>query len=201
MNATRWQGLYRMVNENRHLSKIVLSSSEGGEQDMEEEAHEEDGDDEEQEEQEEEDHDNDEVIQDADSDEEDEQANESAKKKFLFAHRLLDEIGFQNNPLLENVLSSANEVSGLVQKQEGMGLSVGYQMAKVLKDEVTSMRLMVVSGTTKDGDWKEAHASTLPSMFKMQRSIFAQDLESRFQVDGTPDKNTMLALSWTRAST
>jgi len=99
------------------------------------------------EEQEEEDHDNDEVLQDADSDEEDEQANESANKKFPFAHRLLDEIGFQNNPLLENVLSSANEVSGLVQKQEGMGLSVGYQMAKVLKDEVTSLRLMVVSGT------------------------------------------------------
>jgi len=143
MNATRWQGLYRMVNKNRHLSKmlaIALTGSEGGEQDMEEEAHDEDGDDDEEEEEEEEDHDNDEVLQDADSDEEHEQANESANKKFPFAHRLLDDIGFQNNPLLENVLSSANEVSGLVQKQEGMGLSVGYQMAKVLKDEVTSMR-------------------------------------------------------------
>jgi hypothetical protein len=67
-------------------------------------------------------------------------------------------------------------------------------MAKVLKDEATSMRLMVVSGTTKGSGWKEAHASTLPSMFKMQRTIFAHELESHFQVDGTPDKNTMLAL-------
>ena len=124
------------------------------------------------------------MLLDADSDEDQLQVNESANKKFPFAHRLLDDIGFQNNPLLENVLSSANEVSGLVQKQEGMGLSVGYQMAKVLKDEVTSMRLMVVSGTTPDGDGKEAHTRTLPSMFKMQRSIFAQELESRFQVDG-----------------
>jgi hypothetical protein len=31
-------------------------------------------------------------------------------------------------------------------------------------------------------------------MFKLQRSIIAQELESRFQVDGTPDKYTLLAL-------
>jgi len=97
-------------------------------------------------------------------------------------------MGFKNNSLLESVLSSHNEVSGLVQKQQGMVVSLGYQMAKVLKAEATSMRLMVVSGTTKDGDWKEAHTSTLPTMFMLQRSIIAQKLESRFQVDGTPDK-------------
>jgi hypothetical protein len=122
------------------------------------------------------------------------QANESANKKFLIAHRLLDDMGFKNNSLLESVLSSSNQVSCLVHKQSGMGLNVGYQMAKVLKEKATSMRLMVVSGTTPDGDWKEAHTRTLPSMFKMQRSIFAQKLESRFQVDGSPDKNTLLAL-------
>ena len=104
-------------------------------------------------------------------------------------------MGFKNNSLLESVVSSPNEVSGLVQKQQGMGLSLGYQMAKVLKAEATSMRLMVVSGTTKDGDWKEAHTSTLPTMFMLQRSIIAQKLESRFQVDGTPYKHTLLALT------
>ena len=31
-------------------------------------------------------------------------------------------------------------------------------------------------------------------MFKFQRNSFAQDLESRFQVDGTLDKLTLFAL-------
>jgi hypothetical protein len=172
---------------------IALTGSEGGEQDMEKEAHDKDGDDLEQEKQ--------------------EKTtttmrcswtltrtrsrckpNHSANKKFLIAHRLLDNMGFKNNSLLESVLSSSNEVSGLVQKQPGMGLSMGCQMAMVLKEEATSMRLRVVSGTTPDGDWKEAHTSTFPSIFKMQRSFFAQELESRFQVDSSPDKNTLLAL-------
>ena len=34
-------------------------------------------------------------------------------------------------------------------------------MAKVLKDEATAMKLMVVSGTTKEGDWKETHVNVL----------------------------------------
>ena len=71
--------------------------------------------------------------------------------------------GFKNNSYLESTLFSANEVSGLVQKQEGMGLSMGYQMAKVLKDEATGMKLMVVSGTTKEGDWKETRTSAVVS--------------------------------------
>ena len=93
---------------------------------------------------------------------------------------------FKNNSFLESTLFSANEVSGLVQKQDGMGLSMGYQMAKVLKDEATAMKLMVVSGTTKEGDWKETHVNVLPNMFKVQRRIFAEQLELRFKVDGTP---------------
>ena len=72
-------------------------------------------------------------------------------------------MGFKNNSYLESTLFSANEVSGLVQKQKGMGLSMGYQMAKVLKDEATGMKLMVVSGTTKEGDWKETRTSAVVS--------------------------------------
>ena len=74
-----------------------------------------------------------------------------------------------------------------------MGLSMGYQMAKVLKDEATSMKLKVVSSATKEGDWKETHASALPNMFKVQRCI-AEQLELRFKVDGTTDKHTLIAL-------
>ena len=33
-----------------------------------------------------------------------------------------------------------------------------------------------------------------PGMFKVQRRIFAEQLELRFKVDGTPDKHTLLAL-------
>ena len=157
------------------------------------------GDEEEEQEQEEEhqydsDTDDDEQLLEADSDEEQVQANEVANKQFPLAHRLLDDTGFKNNSLLESVLHSCNQVSGLVQKQDGMGLSMGFQMAKVLKDEVTSMKLMVVSGTSKDGDWKEIHAGTLPPMFKKQRSVLAEQLEMRFKIDGTPDNNTLLAL-------
>ena len=140
------------------------------------------------------DDDDEEGLLDSDEDEEQVQANEASNKKFPLAHRLLDDVGFKNNSYLESTLFSVNEVSGLVQKQEGMGLSMGYQMAKVLKDEATGMKLMVVSGTTKEGDWKETHTSAVPGMFKVQRRIFAEQLELRFKVDGTPDKHTLLAL-------
>ena len=207
MNATRWQGLYKMVNRNRRLKKwlaLALTGTEG--EDMEADEQVCDGDDKEEEEQEQEqeqeqeeedlheDDDDEEGMLDADEDEEQVQANEAANKKFPLAHRLLDDVGFKNNSYLESTLFSANEVSGLVQKQEGMGLSMGYQMAKVLKDDATGMKLMVVSGTTKEGDWKETHAAALPNMFKVQRRIFAEQLELRFKVEGTPDKHTLLAL-------
>ena len=106
------------------------------------------------------------------------QANEASNKKFPLAHRLLDDVGFKNNSYLESTLFSANEVSGLVQKQEGMGLSMGYQMAKVLKDEATGMKLMVVSGTTKEGDWKETHTSALLGMSRSSRFIAASSMSS-----------------------
>ena len=53
---------------------------------------------------------------------------------------------------------------------------------------------MVVSGSTKEGEWKENHASTLPEMFKKHCRIFAEQLESRCKVNCTPHKNTLLAL-------
>ena len=212
MNATRWQGLYKMVNRNHCLKKwlaLALTGTEGEDMEAdeqvchsnnkeEEEEKEEEDEEEREEEEEEEDPDKDdddkEGLLDADKNKEQVQANEADNKKFPLAFHLLDKVGFKNNSYLENTLFSANEVSGLVQKQEGMCLSMGYQMAKVLKDEMTGMKLMVVSCDTKEGDWKETHASALPNMFKVQRCIFAEQLELRFKVHGTSDKHTLLVL-------
>ena len=133
-------------------------------------------------------------LLDANKDKEQVQANKAANKKFPLAHSLLDNVGFKNNLYLESTLFSANEVSGLIQKQEGMGLSMGYQMAKVLKDETTCMNVIVVSIAMKEGEWKETHASALLNMFKVQRRIFAEQLELCFKVNGMPNKHTLLAL-------
>mmetsp|Transcript_18848 Transcript_18848/g.40610 ORF Transcript_18848/g.40610 Transcript_18848/m.40610 type:complete len:101 (+) Transcript_18848:874-1176(+) len=81
-----------------------------------------------------------------------------------------------------------------------MGLSMGFQMASVLKAGARNQRVSIVSGFSKAGDWKEVHASSLPQMFKNQRRIFAAQLEQRFKVDGTPDAYTLLALKLDPAS-
>ena len=205
-NQTRWQGLFAMANKNRRLKtklEIALTGKEGGY------VSDNDKDDEQEEEEEEQqavlhasdqermyesNNEDSDVFVDVDSDEELVQSNEASNKNFPLAHRLLTEEGFKHNNILESVLSCANEVCSLVQKQEGMGLSMGFKFAKVCKDDATHTKVNVVSGTSKDGDWKQIAASTLPDMFKLQRRIFAEQLELRFKVDGTPDSYTLLAL-------
>eukprot|EP00966_Prymnesium_polylepis_P289937 6697210-Prymnesium_polylepis.2 len=209
MNATRWQGLYRMVNKNRRLQNalsMALTGSEAGDFEEEEEPaaggardggasgvdatvdaeaeEDNDGDDEE----------DDEEFDEDDDDEARVQANLAANKEYPLAHRLLNEEGFKHNALLESMLVAPNEVSCIVQRHEGMGLSMGYQLAGVLKQGATSQRVQVVYGTTKEGEWKDVNAAALPVMFKKQREIFARQLEMRFKVSGTPDKHTLLAL-------
>ena len=105
---------HELRNADRQDVGDCLTGSEGGEQGMEAEAHHADGDEQEQEEQEQEDHDDEEELLDADSDEEQVQTNESANEKFPLAHRLLDEMGFKNNSLLERVLSSSNAISFVI---------------------------------------------------------------------------------------
>lgn len=96
----------------------------------------------------------DEQERDEDKDEAQIQANIAASKKFPLAHRCLESSGFRNGSLLESVLTGPSEVSSLTQKHEGMGLSMGYQLATVLHSATSAERLSVVSGTSKEGLWK-----------------------------------------------
>ena len=193
MNATRWQGLYRMVNKNRRLENVLkasLTGSEAGLEGMMEEPAEvgelADGD--------EESDADDEGLPSGDEDEAQIQANVAADRKYPLAHRCLDAGGFRNGSVLESLLTHPQEVSAISQKHEGMGLSMGYQMAQILHEGATSPRVSLVSGTSKEGGWTDVHASTLPDMFKTQRDIFAKELDARFKVKGTPSKLTLLAL-------
>ena len=195
MNVTRWQGLYKMANKNRRLEKelkLALTGTEAGLDGIEEEpadmladsSDEGDSSDEEEDKEKEEDEDEAQIA-----------ANVAANKKYPLAHRCLSSDGFKNGQLLESVLNYPNEVSCLTQKHEGMGLSMGYQMATILHESTTAVRVSIVSGSSKEGDWKEVHGNTLPTMFQKQREIFGTQMDERFKVTGTPDKPTLLALA------
>ena len=189
MNATRWTGLYRMANKNRRLEnelKLALTGTANG-LTTEEPAQVEGT--------EVVDSSEDEGVRSEDDDTAQVQANIAAGKEYPLAHRVLDVHGFRNNSLLESILSTPHEVCLLVQKHEGMGLSLGYQMATVLYEVNTTPKLQVVSGTSKDGEWREIHAQTLPPMFQKMRTILAAEIDKRFKVRGTPDELTLLALA------
>jgi hypothetical protein len=191
MNATRWTGLYRMTNKNCRLKRelrIALTGSETGD------TAEEPADGDEHVVSDDSDPDEDEVLDSSDDDLPQVQANIAANKEFPLAHRLMDSNGFKNNALLESVLTQANEVCLLVQKHEGMGLSLGYQMAGILYDMATAPKVDIVSGTSADGTWRPVAALSLPLMFRTQRTIFAEELSDRFHVKSTPDKLTLIAL-------
>ena len=67
-------------------------------------------------------------------------------------------------------------------------------MMGVISEVMASQKLQVVSGTSKEGEWKECHAAHLPEMFRKFREIMVQELEARFHIKTTPDAPTLLAL-------
>ena len=73
-----------------------------------------------------------------------------SNKEFPLAHRLLNQRGFRDNALLESVLTHPHEVCLLLQKDQGVGLSVAWQMMGVLHAAASSPKLHVVSGDTKE---------------------------------------------------
>jgi hypothetical protein len=123
-------------------------------------------------------------------------ANQAVGKEYPLAHRLLDQRGFRDNALLESVLTHAHEICLILQKDQGVGLSLAWQLLRVLHSAATAPKLQVVSGHTKEGTWREIHEATLPEMFRKFRSVLAKQLEERFHVKTTPDKFTLLALAF-----
>lgn len=198
-NTTRWTGLYRMARKNRILEKpltLALTGSDTGvatedpadpvssDSDREDKVTADSSDDE-----------GEASCCTSSDDEVAIAANQAASKEFPLAHRLLDQRGFKNNALLQSVLHHPHEVCLLLQKAEGVGLSTAWQLLRVLHDGCKQSKLMVVSGTSAEGVWKDFHEGTLPEMFKKFRSILSEQLESRFHVHSTPDKYTLLALA------
>ena len=104
----------------------------------------------------------------------------AAGKEYPLAHRLLDQRGFRDNALLKSVLTHAHEICLILQKDQGVGLSLAWQLLRVLHSASTAAKLQVVSGQTKEGVWKEMHDANLPDMFRKFRSILAKQLEQRF---------------------
>ena len=79
-----------------------------------------------------------------------------------------------------------------------MGLSLGYQMAMVLHSGSTNQRVQVVSGTSKEGAWKDMNASSLPHMFKKQREIFAKQIEEERALLGNGNSvQRWMSVVWT----
>ena len=122
--------------------------------------------------------------------------NEAAGKDYPLAHRLLDARGFLHNSMLESVLTFPHEVCLLLQKDQGVSLSMAWQMMRVLRDSASSPKLLLVSGLSKEGDWKEVHSAHLPEMFQKFRTILVEQLDERFHCSTTPDKPTLLSLAF-----
>ena len=201
-NVTRWTGLFRMAHKNRLLEKplsLALTGSAQGvvldDGPIVDPLSDDDTDS----------SDDEEALQLAlrgphsvslDNDESIVTANELAGKEFPLAHRLLDARGFLDNALLESVLHQPHQVCLLLQKDEGMGLSLAWQMMRGLHSVATSDRVSVVSGDTKEGDWRDIHVANLPEKYRIFRRVLAEELESRFHTSTTPDDATLLALAF-----
>ena len=145
------------------------------------------------------DSDADEIVPNAPDGDEDEgivTANVIAGKEFPLAHRLLDTQGFRSISFLESVLQLPHEVCLILQKTEGVGLSLAWQLMVAMHESTKNQRLQVVSGSSKEGTWTDMHEANLPEMFRNFRRILAEQLEQRFNVTTTPDKFTLLSLAF-----
>ena len=63
-----------------------------------------------------------------------------------------------------------------------------------MRDENKADRVQIVSGRGESETWKEVNASGLAQPFKTFRSVFAEELTTRFLLDTTPNKHIQLAL-------
>ena len=63
-----------------------------------------------------------------------------------------------------------------------------------LREMQLSSRVSIPSGHGASEVWTDTSAAKLNPMFKTFREVLAQQLNSRFQIDGAPDEHTLLAL-------
>ena len=63
-----------------------------------------------------------------------------------------------------------------------------------MRDENKADRVQIVSGRGESETWKEVNAAGLAQPFKTFRSVFAEELTTRFLLDTTPNKHIQLAL-------
>ena len=189
-NTTRWLGLWSMANRDRRLQPDICMALTGSQTglcaeaparkirvEM--------------------------LLEDSDSDngvdsdgDDQEEGNITAGKNFPLAHRCLSSDDFASLRIMESVLDRAREVTLLVQAEDGggMDLGIGFLVLRNMRAEYTADRIELVSGRKTSETWTEVSALSLPEMFKTFRSEFASQIATRFSIDTTPDRHTLLAL-------
>ena len=105
-----------------------------------------------------------------------EEGNRNANKKFPLAHRCLGAADWRWNNLLQSVLDSPREATLIAQDSkegygEGLDLGLGHMTVEALRDAAKADRIELVSGTDKEGTWKETSAGALPEPFKKFRKV------------------------------
>lgn len=120
------------------------------------------------------------------------EANEAAGKTFPHAGRCIAPSMWRNNLYLESVLVAPYDANVAMQRHVGMGLAEVYLLMWNLHLLLTATVLQVVRGVGESESWDDEHVDDLPSMFKLQMELMANELHTRFL--RSPSKHTLLAL-------
>ena len=193
-NKTRWLGLWEMCNHNRRIAPEICLALTGDPNGYcaEREAtdkpaaaptidSESSGSDE------------------SDSDDDREEAGRAAKKDYPMAHRCLDATERQHNDIFESLLDRPREITILCQDNpqgygEGMDLGEAFVSVEAMRDEAIADRVELVSGRGDSEVWTQVAAKSLPPMFQTFRKVLSEQLTKRYNLDTTPDRQTLLAL-------
>ena len=115
--------------------------------------------------------------------------------KYPLAHRCIDQTEFNVVAQLQSVLQDPFESQIIWQKQHGVGLSIGYRMAvEAMHASAIAPKIELVSGEGDEKSWKTVAGCNVVTHLQKFRTLFAEQLDKRFQVTGCPDKHVLLAL-------
>ena len=121
-------------------------------------------------------------------------ANEVSGKKYPLAGRCLHSRDAKLVNQLESVLLSGHESMMVMQIGTGVDPATVFLLALGCRNINCSSKLQLVSGEEGKEEWKEVHEAVLDSMFRKYRTIFAEQLQKRFQFNGHPGKPVLLCL-------